>query len=492
MAAAQRASNLAIRTRGIISSAIQQVYSALWGGAGVGPRETFAGQWQSSSRDMTGTMTSKSPLSHSAVYTCINNIASDISKLTLRVMRPRSTGGFEPHFNHPVFRVLNKPNHYQTSLQFLLQYIGSKMWTGNAYVILFRDARGVVESMHVLDPTTVTPAITTDGSVWYMVKANNLNNLSEDTYIPARDILHDRAITLFHPLIGVSPLFAAAVSAMTGNSISANSELFFSNMSRASGTLTAPGEIPQSTADRLKKEWDGNYAGLGFGKVAVLGAGITWTPLTMTAVDAQLIEQLRWTVEDIGRVYRVPGFMLGETKMTYKNSEQLSRYYFSNCLSHHIESLEQCFDQKFEMKDGNEIKFDLSPLFRMETDLRYETHTKALTSGIKSINEVRAEEDLPPVKGGEEPRLQMQYIPLSMIDLALSANTSNAPKKPAADPGNMPADPGDMPAEPTPPADPAPASPAGGKAMEEAAEEAAEEFIEAVRARVLAVMTAGA
>ena len=454
-----------VKTKSLQVGFLQSFFSAMWGGAGAAPRETFSGEWQSSSRGAVGGVVKKSPLAHSAVYTCINNITSDISKLPLRVMRPReSGGGREPHTEHPLTRVLEKPNGYQTSLQFLQHYVAAKLWTGNAYVLLFRDARGVVQTMHALDPLSVTPAVTEEGSVWYLVKADRLNRLKEDVYIPARDIIHDRAVTLFHPLIGVSPLYAAAVSASIGNSISANSDMFFSNMSRASGTLTAPGDIPPATAERLKKEWDGNYSGLGFGRVAVLGAGLEWKPLTMTAVDAQLIEQLRFTVEDIGRVYRVPSFMLGETKLTYRNSEQLSRYYFQGCLSYHIEALEQCFQQKFEMTKGSEIEFDLSPLFRMETDLRYETHSKALTSGIKSINEVRAEEDLPPVKGGEEPRLQMQYVPLSM---------ANGPV-----PGQSPA-----PAPtPTPTPTPEPADDDEG----EDDDEVSEEYVAAVRARLLA------
>jgi HK97 family phage portal protein len=435
---------LAIRAKAVASFAVQQVFSSLWGGVGPQARETFAGAWQSSDRYAGNGVVRKSPLAHSAVFTCINNITSDCSKLPLDVMRPRANGGGkEKHMAHPLWRVLRKPNHYQTSLQFLQQYFGSKLWTGNTYVLLFRDARGVTESMHVIDPATVTPAITADGSVWYHVKANVLNGLPEDVYIPARDVLHDRAVTLFHPLIGVSPLYASAVSAMIGNSILSNSDMFFSNMSRASGTLTSPGEIPEPVATRLKREWDGNYTGMGYGKVAVLGSGLTWTPLTMTAVDAQLIEQLRWVVEDIGRVYRVPGFMLGETKITYKNTEQLSRLYFNGCLSYHLESAEQCFNQKFEMSGGSEIRFDLAPLFRMETDLRYETHSKALTSGIKSINEVRAEEDLEPVTGGEEPRLQMQYIPLSKVDAVLAANSAAPP---------APAPPAPAPPAPAPPA----------------------------------------
>jgi len=459
-------------TKSYLPVLVQSFFSSLWGGAGVAPRETYAGEWQNSSRESGGAQR-KSPLSHSAVYTCINNIGSDISKLPLRVMRPRATGeGREPHVNHPLTRLFTKPNNYQTSLQFLQHYLGSKLWTGNAYTILFRDARGVPESMHALDPTTVTPAVTEEGSVWYHVKADRLNRLTEDLYIPARDIIHDRAITLFHPLIGVSPLYAAAVSASIGNSISANSDQFFQNMSRASGTLTAPGEIPPPTADRLKREWDGNYSGLGFGKVAVLGSGLEWKPLTINAADAQLIEQLRFTVEDIGRVYRVPSFMLGETKLTYRNSEQLARMYYQGCLSYHIEALEQCFNQKFEVSGGVEIEFDLSPLFRLETDLRYDTHSKALNAGIKSINEVRADEDLPPVKGGEEPRLQMQYVPLSTINAAAAAAMGAKP------PGT--------PAAPAPAPEP---EDDDEEDEDETVEDATEDYIARVHAKILSAAT---
>lgn len=409
----------------------QSVFASMFGGAGAGVREPYAGAWQNGGEIRTSQR--KSPLAHSAVYTCINIISSDISKLPMKVKRPRvGAPGMEDHVNHPINRVLRNPNRYQTALQFLLYYFASKLWTGNVYVLLFRDSRGVVESMHVLDPSTVTPAVTKEGDVWYLVKANDLNKLAEDTYIPARDVLHDRAMALFHPLIGVSPLYAAAVSANIGNSISSNSEQFFENMSRASGVLTAPGDIPPATADRLKKEWDGNYSGLGFGKVAVLGAGLEWKPLAITAADAQLIEQLRFTVEDIGRVYRVPSFMLGElAKQTYRNSEQSARMYYQGCLSHHIESAEQCFTAKFEMEGGVRVMFDLSPLFRMESDVRYETHAKALSAGIKSINEVRAEEDLPPVKGGEEPRMQVQYVPISMTPMPGQPGATPTPAVPA-------------------------------------------------------------
>lgn len=426
--------------RGMAFPLVQTISSTLWGGAGT-VRETFAGEWQVADRYALAGKVKRSPLAHSGVYTSINVISSDIAKLPARIMRPRTGGGGrEEHTAHPLNRLLRKPNRFQTSLQFFQQYYASKLWTGNTYVVLMRDERGVPKEMYVLDPRTTSPALTEDGSLWYLVKADRMNRLEQDTYITARDILHDRGVTLFHPLVGVSPLFAAAVSASIGNSITGHSEKFFENLARTSGVLTTAGEIPTDTADRLKRDWDSNYSGNGFGKVAVLGSGLTWTPLTMNAVDAQLIEQLRWSVEDIGRVYRVPAFMLGETKITYRNSEQLSRMYFQGCLSYHIEATEQCFKDKFELDPSYDVEFDLSPLFRLETDLRYSTHERALRSGIKSINEVRAEEDLPPVKGGEEPRLQMQYIPLSQVNDAANSDDDASKPKPAPAPTPDPAD----------------------------------------------------
>jgi hypothetical protein len=76
----------------------------------------------------------------------------------------------------------------------------------------------------------------------------------------------------------------------------------------------------------------------------------------------------------------------------------------------------------------------------METDTRYTAHQTALQSGWKSINEVRAEEGLAPVTGGEEPRVQMQYIPLSMVDQAILNQSSSEPSSaPAPTPTPTPA-----------------------------------------------------
>jgi HK97 family phage portal protein len=380
-------------------------------------------------------------LAFSAVYACTSMISGDVAKLPLIINRiDLDTGAREPLRSDYYVSLFRSPNDYQTRTDFLQLFILSYLLQGNGYAYCTRNLRGEVSAMHVLDPRTTIPYIGQDtGEVFYRVGANMLAGLKGGEVIPARNIIHHRLPLLpSFPLIGVTPIFAAAASSAVGISILSNSQKFFGNASRPSGVLTAPGRVSEPTQERLRNDWDNNYSGANFGKTAVLPEGLKWEPLTITAQDSQLIEQLRWSVEDVGRVFRVPSFMLGDTsKVTYRNSEQLARAYLNGCLAYHIETLEKRFEFAFDFPIDYEIKFDLSQFLRTEIDVRYTAYQQALNGGWLSINEVRGSEGLEPVKGGEVPRVQVQYVP---IDVATSIQ---------GPPAQVP---GPGPGEPTPPA----------------------------------------
>lgn len=362
----------------------------------------------------------------SAVYACTTIISGDIAKMPVQTFRiDRDTGARELLRGDYYAALMREPNGYQTAADFMQLFMLSVLLQGNGYAFARRDPRGRISELHVLDPRTTRPYVDTDtGEVYYKVGANALAGLSGDATIHERDIVHHRLPLLpAYPLVGVTPVFAAAASSAVGLHILRNSQSFFGNASRPAGVLTAPGKLSKDTADRLKEDWDNNYSGQRYGKTAVLPEGLKWEPLTITAQDAQLIEQLRWSVEDVGRVFRVPPFMLGDTaKATYRNSEALGRAYLTGCLGYHLEVLEQRFRRAFELPANMELRFDLSTLLRAEIDVRYAAYQTALQSAWTTINEVRAQEGLSPVEGGDEPHIQMQYIRLSD-----SGKTSAAP-----------------------------------------------------------------
>jgi len=378
-------------------------------------REPFTGAWQ---RNME--LRSETLLAFSAVYSCITLIASDVSKIGLRLVEEKEDDIWV-EIDVPAFSpVLRKPNHYQTRIKFIEQWVTSKLIHGNTYVLKERDQRGVVIAMYILDPTRTKPLVSDDGSVYYQCNSDKLSGVESTVTIPASEIIHDTMVCLYHPLCGISPLTACALAASQGLAIQNNSQRFFQNGSNPGGVLTAPGAISDDTAKRLKDYWEANYTGQNVGKVAVLGDGLKYEAMAVKAVEAQLIEQLKWSAETVCSVFHVPPYMVGVGTMpTYNNIEALNQQYYSQCLQVLLECIELLLDEGLGLTKvtghtyGTE--FELEDLLRMDTATKVKSWNELVGGGIASPNEAREAFNLPPVEGGESPLIQQQNYSLAAL-----------------------------------------------------------------------------
>jgi len=388
--------------------------------------ESFPGAWQQNVE-----VNYNSVLSNHADFACRTLIASDIAKLRIKLVSKDADGIWTEISNPAYSPVLRKPNHFQTRIQFMESWVLSKLQKGNTYVLKQRDGRDVVTKLYVLDPDLVTPLVSSTGDVFYQLNGDNLVGLPESIIVPASEIIHDRFNTFFHPLVGLSPIFAGGLAAMQGLSIQNDSTRFFQNGARPGGVLTAPGSIAQETAERLKAYWDQNFTGNNAGKVAVLGDGLKYEPMREKAVDAQLIEQLKWSAEVVCGVYHVPAFMIGVGgEPNYNNVQNLTLRYYSQCLQVLIESIEVCLDEGLGM-DGVSIgvEVDEDALLRMDTVTQFEVAQKA--KGIATLNEQRKRLNLKPEEGGNTIYMQQQDHSLAAIaarDAALVAQANNPPE----------------------------------------------------------------
>lgn len=374
-------------------------------------RESFAGAWQKNIEVNNDTV-----LAFSAVFSCITLIAADIAKMRVKLVRKTEDGIWEETESNAFSPVLRKPNHFQNRIQFFESWVTSKLTHGNTYALKQRDARGVIAKLYILDPRRVTPLVADDGSVFYELKTDNLSKVEGDVIVPAREIIHDRMNCLFHPLVGVSPIYACGLAAMQGSAIQNGSTLFFSNGSKPGGVLTAPGAISDETASRLKAHWDANYSGENTGKVAVLGDGLKYEAMAMTASDSQLIEQLRWSGETVCSVFHMPAYKVGVgTTPTYANAEILNQIYYSDCLQSLIEAAELCLDEGLELPASYGAEFDLDGLLRMDTAALYKSNNDAVGGGWMKPNEARKRVDLAPVDGGDSPLIQQQNYSLAAL-----------------------------------------------------------------------------
>ncbi len=364
-------------------------------------RESFAGAWQQ------GVVIDRSPstlLAFSAVYACTTGIASDIAKM--RIKLTRNNGGIweeidGAHGNdglNSILKLLRKPNDFQNRIQFITCWILSKLLYGNAYVLKQRNGKDVV-ALYVLHPRCVTPLIASDGSVYYSLHEDYLSEISAGKTVPASEIIHDRMPELWHPLVGVSPLYACAMSVTMGNKIQANSTAHFANASRPGGIVTVPHDISTELAATLKASWEENYGGNNSGRVAILGDGMTFSPVHEAAEANQLIDQLKWTVSDVARTFHYPEFKLGGPLPPYAgNISALITSYYVDCLQTLIESMELCLDEGLGLSNDIGVEMDTDALLRMDTAALYETISKA--SDWMKLNEQRLRANLQPLPIG--------------------------------------------------------------------------------------------
>jgi HK97 family phage portal protein len=393
--------------------------------------ESFAGAWQ---RDVE--VKAENVLAFAALYGCITLIAADLGKLGLRLME--RTGAIWQEVQVAAYTaVLRKPNHYQTRQQFIEQWVLSKLTHGNAYILKERDQRGVVKHLYVLDPNLVRPLIATNGDVFYELKTDVLSLvLHESATVPASEIIHDRMACLFHPLVGVSPIFACGLAAQQGLNIQNTSAKFFANGAQPGGLLTAPAKIADDTAERLKKHWEKNYTGENAGRVAVLGDGLKYEALAVNAVDADLIAQLKMSAEMVCSAFHVPAYKVGVGPVpTYQNAEVLNQIYYTDCLQGHIEAIEALLDEGLRIDAAKyRTEFDLDDLLRMDTATKVKATADAIGAGFMSPNEGRARFNLAPVTGGNTPYLQQQNYSLSALDARDRADPFAKPPPPPVSP----------------------------------------------------------
>lgn len=372
--------------------------------------EPFTGAWQ---RNEEIEVSKNDQIRHHAVFACVSLITRDIGKLKIKTKR--KVNGVSQVCTSCINPLLAKPNDFQNWQQFAEAWATSKATSGNTYVWKVRNIYGEVWKLQILNPERTKPLVDPTGNVFYQVRKDRLFDLDEDVVFPASEIIHDRFNCFYHPLVGLSPITACALSASQGISIQRNAQAFFANASRPSGILVTPGSISPENAKLMRDEWNANYSGSGTGRTGVLGDGVTYQPISVAAQDAQLVEQLKLSGEVICTAFSVPSFKIGLSAAPSGKISDLNDIYYSDCLQHYIESIETLLNQHLDLEDGVEVEFDLKALLRMDSNSQMSFLKEGIGAAILSPNEARAELGYAAVSGGESPMIQQQNYSLAAI-----------------------------------------------------------------------------
>ena len=135
------------------------------------------------------------------------------------------------------------------------------------------------------------------------------------------------------------------------------------------------------------------------------------TNLGFSPRDMEYIQSLRWSLEDVGRVYGVPKPMMGDVeRLTFSNFQTARKVFWEDTivpqLMFYQETLQQMLLPNFPDSLGSLfVEFDLRVIEAMRENENDKAKRRQIyvTSGIMTIKEARRELNLPPVEWGDTP-----------------------------------------------------------------------------------------
>ncbi|RMC37504.1 phage portal protein [Paracoccus alkanivorans] len=366
-----------------------------------------------------------SSMALAAVWGCVNLISGTISSLPLQVYQREADGNRRPRRNLSLHAVLHdSPNADQTSLDFWdFITMSIELW-GNAYARIERLGGKVVALVPVW-PNMMSVRREASGALRYRWTADR-----HSFDLPEDDVLHIRGPG-GDPMGGMSTLSFARRTFSLAMAADESASGFFRNGMRPSGILKFKDWLSEENREIARKYMLGEFLGAAnSGKPFIAEGGVEWQSLVVPPADAQMLETRGHSVEEICRFFGVPPVMIQHGSKTTSwptGVEQQVLLFQKFTLRRRLKRIEQALCKQLlspaERQAGIMIEFNLEGLLRGDSAGRAAFYKSGLGDGWLTINEVRAKENLPPVDGGDVPRIQKQNVPISDLEALIQGGT---------------------------------------------------------------------
>lgn len=222
----------------------------------------------------------------------------------------------------------------------------------------------------------------------------------------------------FDGVIGMSPIGYAASAIRLGLSYENYGVKFYENAATPSGVFEHPSKLSDTGYERLKSDLKTNYTGMrNAGVPMILEEGMKWHQVTISPIDAQLLESKNFQIEDVCRIYRVPQHLVNKLdRSTYTNIEHQSLEFVMYTMLPIFKRYEDCINSQLitpqQRKSGVYCEFKIDGLLRGDQKSRAEAYATGRQWGWLSVNDIRKLENLPSIGAQGD----IYLTPVNMID----------------------------------------------------------------------------
>lgn len=325
--------------------------------------------------------------------------------------------------DHPLRRVLNrKPNRFQTARDYKRLATLHVLLRGNHYsrIVRRRDQAGTVISLNPLNPDRMRIEQGDDLSLTFVYSSpkGGVIRFSQD------EIFHLRGLSL-DGVRGVSVLQFAQESLRLQRDTHKHARDSISRGNKAGGVIHHPAALGDTARETIRKGMEAFHDPSSTGSTMVLDEGMKYERIGLSNADLEFLENRKLSVLELLMFFGVPPHMAGLTeKSTSWGSgiEQQSIGFINFTLNDWFEMWESGIETQFFPDGRLDADMDDSRLRRGDSESRWKGHSSSLQWGAKTRNEVRLEEGLPPVEGGDQ-----FYDPPNVAGKSINEGNRNEP-----------------------------------------------------------------
>jgi HK97 family phage portal protein len=333
-----------------------------------------------------------------AVFACLRVIAETVASLPLHVLERTPGGGKRVARELPLYRQLHsQPNGWQTSFEWREQAVFHIGLWGNAFSEL---KAGQIVPLH---PSRMKVERIENGKIRYKFREDK----GTETVYSNEQILQIRGPS-DDGINGMSIVEECKDAIALARACELHGARFFAAGARPGFVLSTDGNLNAEAREALRSQWDRRHGGVGNShNTAVLTGGLKPYEIPQSSnSDAQFLELRRYQLDEIARLFRVPGHLLGSGA----GSAQADIEFVQHTILPWLRRFESAFMRDLiEDDDRYLIEFDVRGLLRGDSSSRSAYYRAMWDIGVLNTDDIRELENMDPVEGGD-----VRYRPLNM------------------------------------------------------------------------------
>ena len=348
----------------------------------------------------------ESDLSISTIYRCIKLLSESVAQLPLACMRLTGQNNLWRR-EYAYDRVLSiEPMPGMNAFDYWSAVVSDMLIYGNAYIIpqLSMDPNAPISALHLCRFNTVNYNWQTG-----IYNVRGMGQGIDGTYT-ADEVVHLRFNSTRDHKKGVGILaYAQNVMALShAGDIEAYNRIATGGNVRGLISYGGPSGLRGQGRDQdreLERYAESMSRKINANGINAMAGDVKFQQFSLSSTDLQFLETRKFAVRDICRFFGVhPSFVFDDGTSNYKSAENANAAFLSTALNPILCRIEAELRTKLIPADTAafyKFEFDRKKIKAIDPETKLNWQKQAIETGLMTINEMRAQDNLPPVEGGD-------------------------------------------------------------------------------------------